>query len=94
MNYVTGYTGFSGLSSEQDGNYLALKVSTVPDTNVTTTVELVGGTKGPVTLDADMNIVIRVTDKDTQSIRVVAAKGAQSTTKEYGLTGMTLTPAG
>lgn len=34
------------------------------------TVELVGGTKGPVTLDEDRNIVLLIKNKDTQSIKV------------------------
>lgn len=90
LNYVTGYTGFSNVTADQEGNYLALKVSTVPENGVTTTVELVGGTKGPVTLDDDRNIVLRITNKDTQSIKVVATKDKQSITKTYGLTGLTL----
>lgn len=90
LNYVTGYTGFSSETADQEGNYLALKVSTVPKNDVTTTVELVGGTKGPVTLDADMNIVLRITNKDTQSVKVVATKGKQSITKTYSLASVTL----
>lgn len=78
------------MTADQEGNYLALKVSTVPENGVTTTVELVGGTKGPVTLDDDRNIVLRITNKDTQSIKVVATKDKQSITKTYGLTGLTL----
>ncbi|WP_130436400.1 hypothetical protein [Enterocloster citroniae] len=54
------------------------------------TVELVGGTKGPVTLDDDMNIVLLIKNKDTQSIKVTVYDGENSTTKTYGLTGLTL----
>ena len=42
LNYVTDYTGFSSIVSDQEGNYLALKVSTIPENGVTTTVELSG----------------------------------------------------
>ena len=94
LKYVTGYTGFSDVVGEQSGNYLALKIATVPVDDVVTTVELVGGTNGPVTLGADMNVVLRITNKSTQSVRVVATKGTDSITKIYGLTGLTLEAAG
>ena len=69
MKHVTGYTGFSSNTSEQEGNYLALKVDADSEDAVVT-IELVGGTKGPVTLDDDMNIVLLIKNKDTQSIKV------------------------
>ena len=87
MKHVTGYTGFSSNTSEQEGNYLALKVDADSEDAVAT-VELVGGTKGPVTLDDDMNIVLLI--KDTQSIKVTVDNGENSTTKTYGLIGLTL----
>ena len=89
MKYVTGYTGFSSNTSEQEGNYLALKVDADSEDAVAT-VELVGGTKGPVTLDDDMNIVLLIKNKDTQSIKVTVDNGENSTTKTYGLIGLTL----
>lgn len=90
LNYVTGYTGFSGDVSEQSGNYLALRIDT--DDNVDSiTVELIGGTAGhPVTLDSDRLIVIRITDTDNQSIKVVVNKNGLSQSKTYELTGLTL----
>ena len=54
------------------------------------TVELVGGTKGPVTLDDDMNIVLLIKNKDTQSIKVTTTHNEESVTKTYGLSGLTL----
>ena len=53
------------------------------------TVELVGGTKGPVTLDDDMNIVLLIKNKDTQSIKVTTTHNKESITKTYGLSGLT-----
>lgn len=89
LKHVTGYTGFSSNVDEQEGNYIALKFEPVPD-DTTVTVELVGGTVGhPVTLDSDMNIVIRITNKDTQTIKVVTTKtGYIGVTKTYSLTGL------
>ena len=89
LKHVTDYTGFSSNVSEQSGNYLALKVETDSEDAITT-VELVGGTKGPVTLDDDMNIVLLIKNKDTQSIKVTVDDGEDSATKTYGLTGLTL----
>lgn len=89
MKHVTGYTGFSSNTSEQSGNYLALKIEAEP-AEAETVVELVGGTKGPVALDDDMNIVLLIKNKDTQSIKVTVNDGEDSATKTYGLTGLTL----
>ena len=89
MKHVTGYTGFSSNTSEQEGNYLALKVDADSEDAVVT-IELVGGTKGPVTLDDDMNIVLLIKNKDTQSIKVTVDDGKDSATKIYGLTRLIL----
>ena len=89
LKHVTGYTGFSSKTSEQEGHYLALKFD-VPPADAVTTVELVGGTKGPVTLDADKNIVLLIKSNTTQSIKVVSTKDGSSVTKIYTLTGLTL----
>ena len=53
-------------------------------------VELVGGTKGPVTLDEDRNIVLLIKNKDTQSIKVTVNNEDNSSSKTYKLTGLTL----
>lgn len=91
LHYVTGYTGFHGSDPlEQEGNFLALKIDAITAEGVTTTVELVGGTKGPVTLDSDMNIVLHIQNKDTESVKVTVSKGGESETKTYGLSGLTL----
>ena len=90
LHYVTGYTEFSSNSEEQEGNYLALKFETTD--GATTTVEIVGGTKGPVTLDSDMNWVGLIKSNSTQSIKVVSTKGGESVEKTYSLTGLTLEP--
>lgn len=89
LKYVTGYTEFSSETSEQSGNYLVLKLAVDP-ADAVTTVEVVGGTKGPVTLDSDMNIVLLIRNKDTQSIKVTVTKGEENVVKTYSLTGLTL----
>ena len=89
LKYVDGYVDFSSNVSEQSGNYLALKIEAEP-AEAETVVELVGGTKGPVTLDDDMNIVLLIKNKDTQSIKVTTTHNGESVTKTYGLSGLTL----
>lgn len=86
---MTGYTGFHGSDpEEQKGNYLALKFEATEGS--TTTVELVGGTKGPVPLDEDMNIVLHISNKTTESVKVTVQKDDETLEKTYGLTGLTL----
>lgn len=89
LKYVNGYVDFSSNTSEQSGNYLTLKIEAEP-AEAETVVELVGGTKGPVALDDDMNIVLLIKNKDTQSIKVTTTHNEESITKIYGLSGLTL----
>lgn len=89
LNAVSDYTGFSSEPSEQSGHYLALKYDTTPAADKVV-VELVGGTKGPVTLDSDRIHILLITNKDTQSIKVTATNGSKTTTETYGLTGLVL----
>ena len=58
LKYVTGYTGFSGETSEQSGHYLALKFSTPND--AVTTIQLLnnGGSGNVVTLDDDYLVAL------------------------------------
>lgn len=87
---MTGFTNFSSTPAEQEGNYLVLQFEATEDS--TTTVEIVGGTKGPVTLDEDMNWVGLIKSNSTQSIKVKTTKGSESIEKTYTLTGLTLEP--
>lgn len=93
MNYVTGYTGFHGSDPEQQsGNYLPIKVNVGKSTNVNVTVELTGSSKGPVKLDSDMMFVGRITNKDTQTINIVATKGVDVKSITYSLKKLVCTP--
>ena len=89
LKYVTGYTGFSGDATEQSGNYIAFHAEAPGADSIT--MELINGTVGhPVTLDSDGLAVIRITDKATQKIRLVAYEGDNTVVKEYDLSGLTL----
>ena len=90
LHYVTGYTGFnSAKPEEQKGNYLALKFEVDPE-EAETTVDLLGGTKGPVALDEDRNIILLIKNKDSQKVKVTVTKDKETVTKTYGLSGLTL----
>lgn len=70
LKYVTDYTGFSSNPEEQEGNYLVLHADDSEADRIV--VELVGGTSGPVELDSDRVIVLRIRNKDTQSVKVTS----------------------
>lgn len=88
VHYVTDYTGFSGDPAEQQGNYLALHIDSDEDTTIT--VELIGGTHGPVTLDPDRTLIVRLRNKQ-QKIKITVTKdGYDTITRTYTLAGLTL----
>lgn len=90
LEYVSDYTGFSNDVNLQSGHFLALKFTTEPEDAVTT-IELVGGVSGPVTLDNDKNAVIRIEDAESQTIRIVSSMDGYTTTvRELALTGLSL----
>ena len=90
LNYVTGYTGFSGDTNEQSGNYMALHIEVEDEPDATITVELVGGIHGPVVLDPDGLIIFRIRSTE-QSIKITASKeGYDDTVQTFTLTGLTL----
>lgn len=90
LKYVSGgWDSGTWGADESTGNYLALHCASDMD-DVTITVEVVGGTHGPATLDEDGLIICRIAST-SQKIKVVATKtGHPTTTKEYALTGLTL----
>lgn len=83
LHYVTGFTEYSNSAKEQSGNYLALEFEA--ESGATTTVELVGSGKAATTLDSDMVWIGRITNPDTQTVRVVTKKSGVTVTKVYGL---------
>jgi hypothetical protein len=89
IEYVTGYTGFSGDPAEQEGNYLTVHFATEAE-DTTITVAIIGGDHGPVTLDSDGILVARIKNTD-QKLQVTATKdGAGSDTVVYTLRGLNL----
>ncbi len=88
LKYVTGYTGFSSVTDEQSGNYLVIHCAA--DDADSITVEVVGGDKGPVTLDADGIIILRIKN-NSQRVRVTAYKGGEvANVRTYSLNNLNL----
>lgn len=91
LKYVTEYTGFSGDTTEQEGNYLAIKASVPGETGVTITVAI--GSNDPVTLDSDGILILRYTKAKGNKLTYVASKSTFSDfTKVIDLSDLTLAP--
>lgn len=86
LHHIEDWTEFSSDTSINTGNFIALHFETdAPDSTISVKVT------NPVTLDEDGDVVLRIADKDSQTITVVAsASGYESVTKVYTLTGLTL----
>ena len=83
LKYVDDYYGFSSDTSLQYGNYLVIHAESDDDATITVKVT------NPVTLDEDGIAVLRIADKDSQTLTVVANKDGRETTKVYSLSGLT-----
>ena len=87
LNYVTGYEQFNPSDkSEQSGNYIALSLTSDEDAEIKT--QLIGGNKGEIIID-DGFCVYRITDHESQKIKVSVTKGEDVVTKTYDLSGLT-----
>lgn len=92
LKYVSDYTGYSGDTEEQKGNFLALKLSDT--TGATSTCELINGPLGrPITFDSDRQVVVRVTNKATQKIRITSTLNGETVSKTYSLSSLKLVSA-
>ena len=85
---MTGYTGYSGDTTKQSGNFLALKL----DADDSATVSIMLGTKGPVDATDDMYVVARI-DDPTEKLVITATKSGKSETKSYDLSELVLKTA-
>lgn len=92
VKYIDDYSSAYGPDMDE-GNYLALHFDTGDVSGATITVQLMNGVVGPQVLDPDGICIFRITDKSSQTIKVVASKeGYSNTMKVYDLKGLTLTP--
>lgn len=80
LNYVTGYTGYSGVPAEQEGNYLPISIVGAGADAVTT----VTYKDRTVTVDSDNLALIRVTDKN-EKLTIATTSGSNVITKVLSL---------
>lgn len=84
LNYVTGYTGYSGDTDLQSGYYIALKLN-VPNGATTTIAALNnGGSGNPVDLGSDDYAVGRITTKNAKIVISTTLAGV-TVSKTYSL---------
>lgn len=92
LAYVENFTDYSTDISAQEGNYLVLNVTANPS-DAEVSVELLNGKEGTQTPDSNGNVIMRITNIASQTVRVTATKDRDTTTKVYKLTGLTLDSA-
>lgn len=86
--YKEGFTGYSQSAELQEGNFFAFKIAPSVE-GATIKLKLLGGVGPEVTMDADLNAVVRIT-ATTQKIRVIMTKNNNSITRVYTLSGLVL----
>ena len=89
LKYIDDYSSAYG-PGENSGYYLVLHCTTPGVEGATITSELIGGVHGPVTLDEDGIVISRITDKDTQTIEVVAYKDGESDSVTLNLSDLVM----
>ena len=94
LHYVTEYTGFSGDTAEQEGNYVALHIDTdVEGAVITVKTEYAGEPSRTVTLDSDRTIIIRVRHRGLKITVTATADGYETVTRTYNTVGLVLEEA-
>lgn len=98
LKYVTGYTGFSSDTDLQKGNFIALKWSDPAEGVTSLKVGIVPSSIGADLVecidDTDRNGVFRVTNKNTQKIKIVQSDGEHEKTQIISLKDLTLNDSG
>lgn len=93
LKYVADFSSAYG-AGEDSGNYLVLHFSTGSVSGATIKAKLFGGKHGWVTLDSDGILITRITDKNSQTLTVVANKtGYEQAVMRLSLKGLTLASA-
>lgn len=88
--YVTGYTGWSSVADDQEGNYIALKLST--DSKEDIQFKSVDGTdNGYKTLDSDGILIWRISKGEDGNVKPIEVKAGKDNFT-IDLSGVTLLP--
>lgn len=86
LKYIADYSSAGYTGEEASGNFMVIKCE-VPDIEGAT---IQAGCNNLSTLDSDGIVVVRIADKDTQTLKVVARKaGYNAAMIEYDLSGLT-----
>lgn len=88
--YAVNFTQYSTVSSERQGNYLALALNANPFPDKLT---VAANGKTTELTSENTNVVFRITDPKTQKISIEMTKGKDVRTKTYDLIGLTLAEA-
>ena len=83
LNYVTGYTGFSGDTEEQSGYYVAVHAEVPNVSGVTIKAKI----HKEATLDSDGILIVRVTD-DTPFTFTASKTGYADVVKTYDISSL------
>lgn len=90
-HYVTGYTGFSGDPTEQEGNYLALHIdSNIEGSTITVKTDIGDGHPRTVTLDADRTLIIRIRSKLARITITSEKEGYETVTRTFNISSLVL----
>ncbi|MBO6083185.1 MAG: hypothetical protein J6P46_09230 [Bacteroidales bacterium] len=89
LKYVADYSSAYG-PGENSGNYIVLHCATPGFEGSTITAEVVNGVHGPVTLDEDGIVILRIADKDLQTVRIVASNDGETDSVELDLSQLVL----
>ena len=92
LKYVADYSSAYG-QGENSGNYIVLHCTTPGFEGSVITAEVVNGVHGPVTLDEDGIVILRIADKDLQTVRIVASNNGETDSVELDLSQLVLESA-
>jgi hypothetical protein len=76
-------------ADESTGHFMFVKATGVPEGAVAT-IELYNGVHPAVTLDSNLNVILRIADKNTQKLILTVKYNGVVETKTYSLKGLTL----
>lgn len=92
LHWVTGYTKFSSDTAQQQGNFLAMKVTAAE--GATVKFKLVGGSGTEKTLDPSDHQIVWKISATTQKPHLEITQKEKTSTVEYDLSGLTLESGG
>lgn len=90
LKHITGWTAFSGDTTEQSGNYIALRFEVDGVDDATITVQLTKGRNPAKALDSDGICIFRIADAAQEIIVTASKDGYRTATMRLPIHGLTL----